>query len=86
MLTACCVALLQVLLASEPDSLWYERSIERDLTGDGRAESLHLEVRGDHLDSLAVTFQIKTDSVPRASFLALLVSVQLLEVLWAVLN
>lgn len=44
---------------------WYARATTLDLTGDGRPDSVHLEARGERVDSLDVVLTIHVDGVER---------------------
>jgi hypothetical protein len=44
---------------------WYARATTLDLTGDGRPDSVHLEARGDRVDSLDVVLTIHVDGAER---------------------
>lgn len=52
-------ALVLVPLVAPAQSVWYEKATERDLTGDGRPETLLLRALGSAPDSLIIRFTIE---------------------------
>ena len=49
----------------ETNRPWYENARTLDLTGDGRADSVHLEAVGTRPDSLAIALTILVDGVEK---------------------
>ena len=55
------LAALAIVAPPSADTVFILGTVERDLTGDGRAEVLRLVAAGESMDSLDVTFSIMSD-------------------------